>query len=146
MYVFAILLHVQPDDDNTVFNIGKLGEDLAAYHLQTLGHEILARNYLKKFGEIDIVSKKIDVVHFNEVKTVSYETVLDLEQSVSHETWRPEEMVHKHKLHQIKKAIQAWVSEHSFMGNIQINVIAIRVVPRETFFSVNFIDNVIIDD
>jgi Holliday junction resolvase-like predicted endonuclease len=137
---------VQPTSKLDTKSVGQIGEDLAAYYLESLEHTVLAHNYFKKYGEIDIISSKDEIVHFNEVKTVSYETRDALEAAVSHETWRPEEMVHKHKLHQIKKAVQAWLSEHSFMGNMQINVIAIRVVPRETYYTVNFIENVIIDE
>lgn len=136
---------MQPKNDFITKSVGQLGEDLAAHYLSSLGHTILERNFLKRFGEIDIISQIDKTVHFNEVKTVSYETKQKLEWAVSHETWRPEEMVHKHKFHQIEKASQAWLTETSFMGNVQINVIAIRVVPRETFYTVNFIDNVIIE-
>ena len=103
-------------------------------------------NYQKTFGEIDIVARERDLIHFVEVKTVSHETIELLKQAVSRETWRPEEQVHQRKLHQISKVIQAWISEHSYTGNIQIDVLALRIVPRETFCSINWLQNVIIDE
>ncbi len=48
---------------------GDYGEDLAAHFLQKKGYTILARNYRKKFGEIDIIAKHEESLVFIEVKT-----------------------------------------------------------------------------
>ncbi len=78
--------------------VGSYGEDITAKYLKGLGFVILDRNYLKKWGEIDIVSRETiqnkQIIHFVEVKTVSYETKEDLKKAVSYGTWRPEENVH----------------------------------------------------
>lgn len=122
--------------------MGDLGESLACEYLQNLGYKILNRNYWQKWGELDIVCKKKETVHFVEVKTVSYETKADLEWAVTHETWRPEEQVHKRKLHQIEKALETWLSENNWEGEWQIDVIGLRIVPRETYCTVNFLENI----
>jgi putative endonuclease len=49
--------------------IGKLGEDIAANHLQVNGYKILQRNFRTRFGEIDIVAQDGKYVVFVEVKT-----------------------------------------------------------------------------
>jgi len=124
--------------------IGNLGEQLAANYLKKQGFSILNRNYLKKWGEIDIVARGTNKkVHFVEVKTVSHETREDLEDSVSRETWRPEEQVHERKLHQIHKAIESWLSEYHYEGDWQTDVLAVRMVPREKFATVNLIEDVL---
>ena len=38
--------------------LGQAGEDLAAAVLKTRGYEIIARNYITKAGEIDIIAFK----------------------------------------------------------------------------------------
>ncbi len=121
---------------------GQLGESVAAMFLMKRGFSILERNFLRPFGEIDIIAREMGLMRFVEVKTVSYETLSDLEWSVSHETWRPEDRVDRRKYHQISKAVQAWVNENSYTGNVQIDVLAVRIVPRETFATVNWIENV----
>ena len=50
--------------------IGKIGEDIAVKWLKNHHHEILARNYREPWGELDIVSRDKDNVHFIEVKSV----------------------------------------------------------------------------
>ena len=48
--------------------IGDTAETKVAAHLKKQGHEILARNWRTKFCEIDIVSRRGDMVYFTEVK------------------------------------------------------------------------------
>lgn len=48
--------------------LGDAGEDLVAQQLQQKGFTILARNYAKRYGEIDIIAQKKDVLAFVEVK------------------------------------------------------------------------------
>ncbi|EEH63576.1 putative TIGR00252 family protein [Gleimia coleocanis DSM 15436] len=49
--------------------VGKLGEDLAAEYLESLGWKILERNVTYKGAEIDIIALEDDVVVFVEVRT-----------------------------------------------------------------------------
>ena len=48
---------------------GKWGESVAADFLAARGFDILERNYRSRFGEIDIIASKEEVIHFIEVKT-----------------------------------------------------------------------------
>ncbi|MFM2381311.1 MAG: hypothetical protein RLZZ76_78 [Candidatus Parcubacteria bacterium] len=123
--------------------VGNMGEMVAQQYLADAGFTLVETNYWKKWGEIDIVARKDNKVHFIEVKTVSHETRKDLEYAVSCGTWRPEELVHRFKLHQIHKALQTWITENKYTGDFQIDVIAVRIVPRETFATVKCISNII---
>lgn len=122
---------------------GSLGERIVAQYLINRGFAVLDRNYRQPFSEIDLIVKKAQIVHFVEVKSVSYETKVALEWAVTHETWRPEELVHGRKLHQIGKGVEAWLSETGYTGNWQIDVATVRIVPRETFATVKIIPNVV---
>lgn len=50
-------------------HLGRLGEQLAAEHLDRLGYTILARNHRTRFGEIDLIATSGGVLVFVEVKT-----------------------------------------------------------------------------
>ena len=103
-------------------NIGKLGEDIAAKYLKNKGYEILARNYRKPWGEIDIIAKKNGELIFVEVKT----------QKAGFE-WRPEENVNFHKKKQLSRIINTYLKDSQVRGVIsqeldwQIDVIAIEL-------------------
>ncbi|MDE7448198.1 MAG: YraN family protein, partial [Helicobacter sp.] len=47
---------------------GNLAEDKAATFLRHNDFRIVARNFYTRFGEIDIIAIKKDVLHFVEVK------------------------------------------------------------------------------
>ncbi len=123
--------------------IGAYGESIACRYLQKQGFTILSTNYLKPWGEIDLVSRgKDNLVHFVEVKTVSYDSRVRLEQSVSRATYRPEENVHPKKLQRLQRAIQSWLEEKHYDGEWQIDVAAVRVVPTERYATIRIIPNV----
>lgn len=49
--------------------LGLKGEDKAEIFLKKQGFVIIERNFHSKFGEIDIIAQKDNVVHFIEVKS-----------------------------------------------------------------------------
>ena len=131
-------------NEPTTKEIGKLGEQLTCKYLKKHGYSILEINYWRKWGELDVIAKKNNIVYFVEVKTFSYQTKEKLEYAVTHETWRPEEQVHQFKLHQIEKALETWIKDTHYKGEWKVAVAGVRIVPRETFATVNFIENVIL--
>lgn len=90
--------------------IGQVGEDYACEYLEKGGCRIVERNYLKKWGEIDIICKKGSKIHFVEVKSVTRESV-----DVTHVTfngtgiYRPEDNMHPWKLQRLSRAVQSYL-------------------------------------
>ena len=123
---------------------GALGEEIAAKYLKKQGFEFLEKNYLKKWGEIDLVARGTEGIRFVEVKTVSYETKQALEAAISRGTWRPEENVHKSKIQRLSRAIESWIMENNYDGDWEIDVIAVRIVPREKYATVNYLKGVVL--
>jgi putative endonuclease len=52
--------------------LGKKGEELVAYSLEQAGYVICEKNYTSKFGEIDIIASKAELLVFIEVKIRQY--------------------------------------------------------------------------
>jgi len=48
--------------------LGEAAEELAAAHLKAAGLRVLARNYVCRLGEIDLVCMEVDVLVFVEVR------------------------------------------------------------------------------
>ncbi len=103
--------------------IGDICENIVVKHLLKHRFEIVERNYLKKWGELDVIAKDVSrensILHFIEVKGV-----------VTRESSRginPEENVHRWKQKRIWRAIQTWLMEHEEYEDIdwQIDVIAV---------------------
>jgi Holliday junction resolvase-like predicted endonuclease len=97
---------------------------------------------LKKCGEIDVVAKKADLIHFVEVKTVSHENVA----LISHETngYRAEDNIHFNKLARLKRVIQIYLVEKYISEEWQFHAITVLfdAVNREA--RVEFLENLIL--
>jgi|SRR3989344_664145 len=82
--------------------IGDIGEEVTVKYLERKGFRILERNYLRKWGEIDIIAEKGQLLSFIEVKSVSHE-------NGSRGTYRPEENVSPTKLKRLHRAIRTYL-------------------------------------
>lgn len=114
--------------------IGQFGEDIAVKHLVKHSFDICDRNYSKKWGEIDIVAKKNGILHFIEVKTVSYETV------------HPEENVHFWKRQRLARIIQTYLVEKdvSYETEWQVDIIAVFIDPKTKTSKLRITENVLL--
>ncbi|HEX5670194.1 MAG TPA: YraN family protein [Sulfuricurvum sp.] len=57
---------------------GNIAEDRACDYLRSLGYRIIERNVYNRFGEIDIIVFRENVLHFVEVKSgVTYESAVN---------------------------------------------------------------------
>ena len=56
------------EDKITTKQLGDRGEQVVVDYLEASGHEIVARNYKTKLFEVDIISRKAQVLYFTEVK------------------------------------------------------------------------------
>lgn len=88
--------------------IGRLGEDITCKFLMKLGFSILGKNFRRKCGELDIISKNNGVIEFFEVKSISCEDI----RNVTRETldgYRPEDNIHPWKLKRLSRTIQSYL-------------------------------------
>lgn len=82
--------------------VGEIGENVACKFLEKRGYKIIDRNYRKKWGEIDIIAQKNNILHFVEVKSVSRVT-----------EYNPEENVHPWKMKRLARATQTYLLENN---------------------------------
>jgi putative endonuclease len=128
------------DMDAPHIRVGKMGEEAVANHLKRKGYRILDRNYRKKWGELDIVTEKGGIIHFVEVKTVSYETN---NRYVSRETWMPEENVQHKKLQRLIRTIESWILEHKYGGEWQIDVASVWIDGKNKRGRIKLLENIV---
>jgi len=106
--------------------IGNIAEDRAARFLENNGYEIIDRNFYTKFGEIDIIAKKDNVLHFIEVKSgKNFKSIYNITPI---------------KMKRIIKSIQVYLQKNKVNTVYQIDAITIdneelEFIKNITFFS-----------
>ena len=105
-------------------NFGKHAETLASWYLRLHGYKILARNFHSRFGEIDIIAKKLGTIAFVEVKARSNGTVA------------PAYAVTEQKREKIIKTAHHFITKYSlFNADMSFDVIEIVKVGRRYKFN-----------
>lgn len=84
---------------------GKLGEDLACDYLKSKKYKIIERNYLKPWGELDIVALAPD-------KTLVIFEVKAIQQSGNAEELNPEEQMTFAKMRKLKRTASLYAGSH----------------------------------
>lgn len=103
--------------------LGDEGEAIARQYLAGKGYEIVESNYLKPWGEIDIVAKKGGVYHFVEVKTISRE-----KHQIDHirrEGMTPEDNTHPQKLKKVSRTAELYMATKKLKADFQIDLVAV---------------------
>ena len=121
--------------------IGNIGENIACEFLQRNGFEVKDRNYLRKWGELDIVATKKGIWRFVEVKSISCATLDTVPRET---TYRPEENVHPQKLKRLSRAIQTYLMEKHIDADWQLDIVTVRIDEKSRRARCEMIENVII--
>ncbi|MCI0619462.1 YraN family protein [Candidatus Wolfebacteria bacterium] len=128
--------------------IGDIGEEVACRFLKKKGYNIIERNYLKKWGEIDIIARKSGELHFVEVKTVQSKVESSKSKNVSQETegYRPEENVHPAKLKRLARTVETYLLDKGVSDSVpwQIDVVTVLLDLKDKKAKVDMLENVIL--
>ena len=91
---------------------GNIAEEKACQFLFDLGYSIIERNFYSRFGEIDIIASKDEVLRFVEVKSAE-----DYELAVQNITPK--------KLFRLIKTAQVYMKKNSFDSDFAIDAIIV---------------------
>jgi len=127
--------------------IGDIGENLACKFLKKEGLKIIERNYLKKWGEIDIVAqeKKTNKLHFVEVKTVSCENIKE-GITVKMENYRVENNVHFWKLQRLARVFQTYLLDRKIAEERewQFDIVIVFLDLKDKISRIKYLKDIII--
>lgn len=112
------------NDWNFEFKKGHLAEDIVIKYLIKLDFLILTRNYYTRYGEIDIVAKKNNILHFIEVKSGKY--------------FNPAENLTDKKLEKLTKAILIYLDLNNNNENYIIDLVTLFNNKIEFFENISF--------
>lgn len=97
--------------------LGRLGEQIAAEHLERLGYTIAARNARTRYGEIDLIALGNGALVFAEVKTRRRATkraaARNPERPATDPYEEPLAWLRASQRLRIRRLARAWLSEHA---------------------------------
>lgn len=108
---------------------GVIGEKLTCKYYREKGYRLLAVNYRSRFGEIDVIAQKNDVIVFCEVKTRSEKTY-----------YSPKEAVTAAKQAKIKNTALIYIDENK-LGKYSIRFDVSEVYSKDNRYKLNIIEN-----
>ena len=104
--------------------IGDIAEDKAVEFLKNNGYDIIDRNFYTKFGEIDIVAKKDEILHFVEVKSgKKFNSIYNITPT---------------KMKRIIKSIEVYLKKYKLQNPYQIDAITIDNGKLEFIKNISF--------
>ena len=117
---------------------GNKGEKIACFYLKKHGFFVQERNYLKKWGEIDIIAIRDGIIHFIEVKSV-----IDKGNGGG---YRPEENVHDLKQRRLRRTIQTYLNERKYGldAEFKFHIVIVRLNEMTGKSYVTMLENIIL--
>lgn len=114
---------------------GKIGEEMAAKYLIEKGFQMIEANYSTKFGEIDLIAVKNDILHFVEVKLKTGDLF-----------GTPEEMIGLNKIGRVRRMAEFYLLENPDMAKVyqtySIDAVCIVVNENGLVERLNYYENV----
>ena len=133
--------------------VGKIGEDSTCKYLKKHGYKIIDRNYLRKWGEIDVIAKKDKKIHFVEVKSVSRcisSGIVERNKTgitnIFADEYRPEDNMHPWKLQRLGRVIQSYILDKDISDDVewQFDVATVLVDKEKRISRVTLIEDLVL--
>lgn len=102
-------------------DIGTLGEKVAAEYLRRQGMKIVDKNVARKTGEIDVIARKKDVLHFVEVKSI----LCDAFPADSADRYDPANNLHEAKIRRVARTSEWYVANADWEGDWQVDAVLV---------------------
>lgn len=118
--------------------IGRIGEQMVADYLKRKGYIIFKRNFHSKYGEIDIVAEKPDIILFVEVKTRKKDSLVS-----------PADAVDYLKRQKIVKTAEVFMGRAYLQSKVRFDIAEViyrRDENGDLKFGLNYIENAFLPD
>ncbi|MFW6238444.1 MAG: YraN family protein [Halanaerobiales bacterium] len=97
--------------------LGDWGENRACTYLKDTGYNLVERNFRTRWGEIDIIARREDLIAFIEVKTRK-----------SKKYGTPVEAVNRKKQHKIKSLARSFLQQNDITCcQVRFDIISIKI-------------------
>lgn len=124
----------------TAKDIGKYGEKAAAEYLMRHGFRIIATNVARKTGELDIIAKQKETLHFVEVKSLVCREFPDPDSR--RDEYSPSANLHQHKIRKVARTAEWYVAEKDWEGDWQVDGILVWLRERDGMAHIEYLPQI----
>ena len=128
-------------DDKSRKEIGALGERIAGEYVERHGMKVVDGNYTKKTGEIDLIARERDTLHFIEVKSVLVHKFFD--QYATHDEYDPSVNLHAQKIRKVARTGEWYVLEKKWEGEWQVDGCLVWLRRRDGAARVQYLPQIV---
>jgi Holliday junction resolvase-like predicted endonuclease len=122
-------------------DIGALGEKVAAEYLKRQGMTIVAKNVARKTGEIDVIAREGNTLHFVEVKTLVCEN-FPLPGGTRDE-YDPSLNLHEMKIRRVARTSEWYVANIDWEGEWQVDGVLVWLRRRDGMAKVRYLPQIL---
>lgn len=121
--------------------VGALGEKVAAEYLRRHGFTLVAKNIARKTGELDLIMKKEDTLHFIEVKTILADEFPSEESTA--DDYDPSLNLHEAKIRKVARTGEWYVLESGWEGEWQVDGVLVWLRRRDGMAKVSYLPQIV---
>lgn len=121
--------------------VGALGEKVAAEYLRRHGFTLVAQNVARKTGELDLIMKKEDTLHFIEVKTILADEFPSERSTV--DGYDPSLNLHEAKIRKVARTGEWYVLESGWEGEWQVDGALVWLRRRDGMAKVSYLPQIV---
>ena len=122
-------------------DIGTLGEKVVEEYLRRKGYVFVDRNVSRKSGEIDLIMKNEDVLHFIEVKSITCAEFPSPEEAAA--TYNPSLNLHAFKLSKVALTSRWYMANIGWEGECQIDGALVWLRMRDRIARVEYLPQIL---
>jgi putative endonuclease len=127
-------------DGKSTKDIGNLGEKAAGEYLKRHGFNIVDRNVTRKTGEIDLIVRMRDALHFVEVKSVLCQEFPD--KNSTKDSYDPSVNLHPYKIQKVVRTAEWYVAEKDWEGEWQVDGVLVWLRARDGLARVEYLPQI----
>lgn len=120
---------------------GNAGEEETARFLKKQGFQIVGRNVARKTGELDVIARKGDTLHFVEVKTLRCREFP--EEGRGEDRFSPGENLHEYKIRKVARTAEWYVAEIEWEGDWQVDGALVWIRERDFAIRIEYLPQIV---
>jgi len=124
----------------TTKEVGALGEKVAAEYLRRQGLTLIDRNVARKTGEIDLIAREGETLHFVEVKTIVCDQFPTAE---AKDVYDPSINIHEAKVRKVARTGEWYVMQKNWEGDWQVDAVLVWLRRHDGIAKVRYLPQIV---